>query len=91
MKLKFLDDAYVNGELAFKGGEIYDIDDKSGSATRWVKRGIAIEAAEEVKVEAKVEVVAPVVDEDKEVATAQEKVETKQGNSKRVKPQAVVK
>lgn len=50
MKLKFLDDKYVDGKLAFKANEVYEISDEKGSATRWLKRG-AVKVEETKKVE----------------------------------------
>lgn len=42
MKLLFKDDKYVNGILTFKSGQVYEISDEHGSATRWIKRGAEI-------------------------------------------------
>jgi hypothetical protein len=40
MKLKFIQDAYISGELAFEKGKVYDIT-TPGSADRWIRRGVA--------------------------------------------------
>jgi hypothetical protein len=40
-KLLFTEDAFINGELVYKKGEIYDIAVESGSYSRWIKRGVA--------------------------------------------------
>ena len=37
--IKFHKDAFVSGELYARKGEIKEIDDSKGSATRWLKRG----------------------------------------------------
>lgn len=47
MILKFTKDGFVNGELVFKVGEEYDIDDSKGSASRWIRRGVAFEVQKE--------------------------------------------
>lgn len=50
MKIKFLKDAWVSGELFAKKGDVKDIDNKLGSADRWLKRGHVEYVEEEVKV-----------------------------------------
>jgi hypothetical protein len=57
MKLKFKLDTFVSGELVFKAGEIYDVDNSLGSADRWLRRGVAEVVVETlpVKEETKVE------------------------------------
>lgn len=59
MKLKFVKDAYYNGERKYLMGEIYEISDELGEATRWLKRGLAEEFKEVVlkKEETKIELV----------------------------------
>lgn len=46
MKLKFNSDAFYNGKLIAAKGEIKEISEENGFASRWIKRG-----AEEVKEE----------------------------------------
>ncbi len=41
-KLLFKTDGIVSGEVVFKAGQVYDISDETGSATRWIKRGAEI-------------------------------------------------
>jgi hypothetical protein len=41
MKLKFTQDAFVNDQLVFESGKIYEVSDDTGSASRWLRRGIA--------------------------------------------------
>ncbi len=49
MKLKFVADAFYNGELTYKNGQVVEIDDKLGMASRWIKRGLAVSHVEEEK------------------------------------------
>lgn len=51
MKLKFLSDAYYNGEHKYHKGKTYEISNQFGEAFRWLKRGLAVEVVEEVKIE----------------------------------------
>lgn len=53
MKLKFLQDAFYQNELAHKKGEVYEISDEKGMASRWLKRKIAIEVKEDKPLTAK--------------------------------------
>jgi hypothetical protein len=46
MKLKFISDAYYNGEHKYRKGETYEISNQHGEAFRWLKRGLAIEVVE---------------------------------------------
>jgi len=46
-KAKFVKDGYVDGELVFKAGCVYEISDDLGSYSRWVRRGIAEEYIEQ--------------------------------------------
>jgi hypothetical protein len=48
MKLKFISDAYYNGEHKYHKGKTYEISNQHGEAFRWLKRGLAIEVVEEV-------------------------------------------
>jgi hypothetical protein len=41
-KLLFRTDGIVSGKVVFKAGQVYDISDENGSATRWIKRGAEI-------------------------------------------------
>ncbi len=41
MKLKFNQDAYINGEHTYAKDQVYEISDELGSASRWVRRGMA--------------------------------------------------
>lgn len=41
-KLLFKTDGIVSGEVIFKAGQVYDISDEKGSATRWIKRGAEV-------------------------------------------------
>jgi hypothetical protein len=77
MKLKFTQDGIVNGQVVFKKGEIYDISDELGSATRWIKRGAVVVKDGEVeqKVEDKKE-----AEEVEEVVIKQTKKENKKEN-----------
>lgn len=54
-KLLFKTDGIVSGEVIFKAGQVYDISDDKGSATRWIKRGAEIVADEPAKPEVKAE------------------------------------
>ncbi len=49
MKLKFIEDAYIGEVLAFESGKEYEICDKLGSATRWLRRGVAVECKDVVE------------------------------------------
>ena len=60
IKLKFLSDAFYNGQLVHEKNSVHELESDYGN--RWVRRGIAIEV-EEVKVEKKPE---PVKEEIKE-------------------------
>lgn len=40
MKIKFIKDAYVNGEHVFAAGKVYEIEAQT-SAERWIRRGVA--------------------------------------------------
>lgn len=51
-KLFFKFDAVVSGQVIYKAGNVYEVSDELGSATRWIKRGAEI-VAEEPKKEAK--------------------------------------
>lgn len=56
MKLKFVKDAFYDGKCIATAGEVKEISEKDGFASRWIRRGIAVEeknyvAQEEVKVE----------------------------------------
>ncbi len=42
MKLEFLTDGKVDGEIVFHKGEVYDVSTETGSAHRWIRRGIAV-------------------------------------------------
>lgn len=71
-KLLFKTDGIVSGEIVYKAGQVYDISDEKGSATRWIKRGAEVvtespkkqeavkeekvEIAEEIKAESKEQV-----------------------------------
>ena len=69
MKLKFKTDGIVNGVVEFKAGEIYEISDDKGSATRWIKRGAEV-VVEESKVEPVVSKVEAVVASEDEALAA---------------------
>jgi hypothetical protein len=56
-KLLFKTDGIVSGEVVFKAGEVYDISDETGSATRWIKRGAEVVEEIELKAPEQVEVV----------------------------------
>lgn len=61
MKLKFVADAFVNGEVVYLKGQVVDVPNETGSADRWLRRGLAepfVEAIEP-KVEHKEEVKGP--------------------------------
>jgi len=47
MKIKFTSDAWVNGELFAKAGDIKDVPEEGGSASRWIRRGAIIVSSEE--------------------------------------------
>lgn len=40
--LRFKADGKINGEVVYKAGQVYEISDETGSATRWIKRGAEI-------------------------------------------------
>ena len=46
MKIKFVEDAFYNGNLFARKDEVKDIDDNGGHASRWIRRGLAIEVTE---------------------------------------------
>lgn len=48
-KAYFIKDGFVDGELVFKKGETYELSEKSGSHSRWIRRGIAIDPVEQGK------------------------------------------
>jgi len=52
IKLKFLSDAFYNGQLVHEKNSVHELESDYGN--RWVRRGIAIEV-EEVKIEKKPE------------------------------------
>lgn len=56
-KVLFHQNGYLNGELAYEAGKVYEIDDTLGSASRWLKRGaeFVFEAEAEAEVKAEVE------------------------------------
>ena len=47
VRVKFIREGRVDGKLVFHVGEVYGFSVESGSAERWIKRGIAIEALEQ--------------------------------------------
>lgn len=51
MKLTFVADAFYNGELRYKVGETYEVEEKFGEHYRWIKRGLAVGAVEEENLE----------------------------------------
>lgn len=57
-KLLFIGDARVDGKIIFEKGQVYDVPIETGSASRWIRRGVAIEYAEKEIVES-----VPVVEE----------------------------
>ena len=68
MKLKFIGDAFYNGELVHRKGDVVDLDNANGYAMRWVSRLLAVEVLEEevkpqpiAEVEVKTEVVEELV------------------------------
>ena len=84
MKLFFKDDGKINENIVFPKGTFIDMDNSTGSASMWIKRGVADECIEEVVVEKAQEIseiVAEVVAEIvQEVAIPEVKVENKKGN-----------
>ena len=60
MKLKFISDAYYNGEHKYHKGKSYEISNEFGEAFRWLKRGLAIE---EIEVPVIVEEVNEIIEE----------------------------
>lgn len=48
-KALFIKDGFIDGQLVYECGKTYDLDEKSGSYDRWVRRGIAVDAVEEEK------------------------------------------
>ena len=61
MKLKFFQDAVYNGQLLYRTGDIVEIDDKHGMATRWLVRGKAKVFVEPIVKEVIIEV--PIIEE----------------------------
>jgi hypothetical protein len=57
MKLKFSGDAVISGVVVYKTGETYEVSNEFGSASMWIKRGIAEEVFEELKIEIPVAIV----------------------------------
>ena len=39
--MHFIADGFVDGVLVFEKGKTYEVDEKSGSASRWIRRGVA--------------------------------------------------
>jgi hypothetical protein len=82
MKLKFIKDAYYNGQRKYIAENTYDIPDDLGEATRWLKRGLAEEVGH---VEAPVKEEIVVVQEEVPELTVEEiivKEELKKENGK---------
>ena len=75
MKLKFIADAYYNGEHVYKKGQVVEIDNSKGMASRWLRRNLAIEF-EDKKVEVVEEVVEEVSPEEVVVEIEEVKVES---------------
>ncbi len=79
MKLKFNNDAWYNGQLIAKKGEIKEVDESNGFAQRWINRGAeVVKETAPVVVEAAQAVEAP-IEEVKEVVKELPKVENKKG------------
>jgi hypothetical protein len=80
MLLKFNVDGRIDGKLVYEAGSVYEIDDATGSATRWLKRGAVEVPFVELKKkeEPSVEVVEDVLEEPL-VAISEAKVENKKG------------
>lgn len=47
MKLKFVKDAVYDGKVVYSAGDVAEVDDSNGYASRWIKRGVAIDVVEE--------------------------------------------
>ena len=81
MKLYFNKDGYINGELVFEKGKVYDVPEDGGSAARWMKRGAElhieekVEVKKPVKVKAKAKKVEKVEEKKEDVEVKQVKVE----------------
>lgn len=46
MKLKFSQDGWVDGKLVFEKGKTYEVPSETGSAERWIRRGMALPESE---------------------------------------------
>lgn len=42
MKLRFSQDGWVDGKLVFEAGKTYEVPTETGSAERWIRRGMAL-------------------------------------------------
>jgi hypothetical protein len=82
MKLKFIADAYYNGEHKYKKGQIAVVPTEKGEANRWLSRGIAIEV-KEVELEVKAEVPVEVKEEAVEVSVEEVQVEVPKKRTKK--------
>jgi hypothetical protein len=77
MKLLFKTDGIVDGKVEFVAGQVYEISDEKGSASRWIKRGAEIVddgfvPAPKIIVE----------DAEEEIANEESKEDNKKGKSK---------
>jgi hypothetical protein len=79
MKLKFIGDGRIDGKLVFESGKVYEVDEESGSAARWVRRNLAIEVKEEVSVKEEIKEEVKEV-EVENIAIPEVKVENKKGS-----------
>ena len=94
MKLLFKTDGIIDGKVEFVAGQVYEISDEKGSATRWIKRGAEIveegfvtepksvkEELAEVKEELE-ELKEDLLDVKEEIANEESKEDNKKGKSK---------
>lgn len=78
IKVTFIKDAHVNGEIEFKKGDKKELN--FASAMRWIVRGIAVEG--DVKPEIKEEEVKPEIKEEEKEVVVEEKPSKKNKNKR---------
>lgn len=85
MKLLFKTDGIIDGKVEFVAGQVYEISDEKGSATRWIKRGAEVVDGEvEVKSlqEEIQEIKEDLLEIKEEIANEESKEDNKKGKSK---------
>jgi hypothetical protein len=62
MLLKFVGDAWYDGKLIFNSGDEVEVSEENGFAGRWIKRGLAVPAIAQPKIEIPQEIKEEVVE-----------------------------